>query len=346
MTLSEAAAMVDMDYIFVEKYPEIKKLFGTDTTLKYKISALVIFNIVTSYFVAQVFNLSYFWTTVLAYALGGVVNHMLVLAIHETSHNLVFGNSYPLTNRFFGMWVNLPVIFPMSISFKKYHLEHHRYLGIDTIDTDIPTEWEGKMFYNPFTKMIWMILQPAFYALRPFLVRPKPPTKLEILNTVIQMTFNILLYYFVGFKAVYYLMIGTLLSMGLHPFGAHFIAEHYVFEKGYETYSYYGPWNYLSWNVGYHVEHHDFPYIPGSRLPEVKRIASDFYDDLPQHDSWFSVIWEFLFNPDCGPYGRIKRDYKMLGIETKVRPTPNGPALSKPDIPGSMELRRRDLSSE
>lgn len=308
---------------------------GPDPILKYVVSALVIFNIISSYFVANVFDLSYFWTTVLAYTVGGVINHSLVLAIHETSHNVVFGNAYPLTNRLFGMWVNLPVIVPMSISFKRYHIEHHRYMAIDGYDVDLPTEWEAKFFNSTPTKILWLFLQPVFYGLRPFFVRPRPPSRLELLNTVIQITFNILLVYFWGFKALYYLVMGTILSLGLHPMAAHFVAEHYMFDRGSETYSYYGPWNYVTWNVGYHMEHHDFPYIAGSKLPEVRRIASEFYDSLPHHDSWLAVIWEFLFNPSCGPYGRVKREYEdVYGEKRANNPYLKADNTMKPVLPG------------
>lgn len=320
---------------------------GPDPDFKYIVSAMVIFNICSAYFIGQ---LSYFWITVISYFLGGVINHSLTLAIHDICHNVPFGNKYPLANRLFGIWANLPIAVPMSISFKRYHMDHHRYQGVDTYDVDLPTDWEGKFFHNTPLKILWLFLQPLFYTFRPFFVRPKPPSRLEVLNFVVQITVDALIWYFWGFKSLYYLLIGTLLCLGIHPMSAHFIAEHYMFDRGYETYSYYGPWNYLTFNVGYHMEHHDFPYIPGSKLPEVKRIAGEFYDNLPQHSSWLNVIYVYLFHPRMGPYSRVKRDYEdlhgsrkgdnpyLVADNTMTPVFPGDPVVPVPSMKASTEM--------
>ncbi|CAG5125814.1 unnamed protein product [Candidula unifasciata] len=286
------------------KYPEMKKLMGSDPKFKYIVIALVLLQLLVCYTLK---DCSWPTTFIFAYILGGTVNHSLSLAIHEIAHNLAFGHNRPFANRLFGFFANLPLGLPVSISFKKYHLDHHRYQGDEKMDVDIPSGLETKFFTRTLHKFVWVILQPWFYSIRPFFVNPKPLSILEIINLILQLSFDIILYKYLGFKALAYLVLGTFMATGLHPMAGHFISEHYMFVKGYETYSYYGPLNCLTWNVGYHNEHHDFPSIPGSRLPQVRKIAPEYYDNLPCHHSWVSVIWDFIFDPEIGPYARVKR---------------------------------------
>jgi sphingolipid delta-4 desaturase len=63
----------------------------------------------------------------------------------------------------------------------------------------------------------------------------------------------------------------------------------------------------LTFNVGYHNEHHDFPYIPGSRLPELRRLAPEYYDGLYAHRSWTKTLWQYVLRRDLGGYSRVKR---------------------------------------
>ncbi|XP_076041664.1 delta4-sphingolipid-FADS-like protein ifc [Oratosquilla oratoria] len=294
----------------LKKHPNIKELFGNDPNLKWWVIVLVTFQILSLFLIK---DLSWLWVVILAYCVGGTINHSLMLAIHEISHNLAFGHIRPLANRLLGIFANLPICLPFSVSFKGYHLEHHKFQGDEKLDTDIPTSLEAKLFCTTVGKTVWMFLQPLFYALRPVITYPKQPTFLEICNTAIQMSFNVFVAYYFGGKCLFYLAGGSLLAMGLHPVAGHFISEHYMFKKGFETYSYYGPLNYVTFNVGYHNEHHDFPYIPGSRLPKVREIAPEYYDDLPQHKSWVKVIYDFITDPAIGPYARIKR--KHVGLQ-------------------------------
>lgn len=46
-------------------------------------------------------------------------------------------------------------------------------------------------------------------------------------------------------------------------------------------------------------------------IVQVKQIAAEYYDSLPQHTSWTRVLWDFVFDDSIGPYARIKRKYKL-----------------------------------
>lgn len=288
----------------LKKHPEIAQLYGTDISTFYAVVAIFMVQMTLAHLLSD----SPYWLILVVAYIAGTMNHSLSLAIHELSHNLVFEK--PLWNQLAGIFANLVQGVPSAIIFKKYHMEHHLYQGVHGIDADIPTRFEGLFFRNIPMKIIWVFLQPLWYGFRPLVVRPKDPCMLQIANFLVQIVFDYLIFHFWGHKALLYMIAGTLLSMGLHPVAGHFIAEHYEFVPGVETYSYYGPLNLISFNVGYHNEHHDFPRIPGSRLPQVRKIAPEYYDNLPQHTSWVKVIWDFIFNPSITPFSRIQRRTK------------------------------------
>ncbi|KAL5985236.1 hypothetical protein ACLOJK_036474 [Asimina triloba] len=248
---------------------------------------------------------SWLWILIVAYFFGSFLNHNLFLAIHELSHNLAF--STPVYNRWLGIFANLPIGVPMSITFQKYHLEHHRFQGVDGVDMDIPSHAEARLIKNVITKSIWVIFQLFFYALRPLFLNPKPPGLWEFTNLVIQLTLDAAMVYFYGWKSLGYLILSTFVGGGMHPMAAHFISEHYIFHPDQETYSYYGPLNLMTWGVGYHNEHHDFPRIPGSRLHKVKAIAPEFYKDFMFYKSWSQVIFMYIMDCSVGPFSRMKR---------------------------------------
>jgi sphingolipid delta-4 desaturase len=133
---------------------------------------------------------------------------------------------------------------------------------------------------------------------------------MHLYNWLAQIAFDAAFFAAFGWRPLFFMVFCIFLAGGLHPCAGHFISEHYVFphkSATQETYSYYGYLNWLTFNVGYHNEHHDFPYVPWSRLPELKRIAPEFYDNLEVCESWVGVIWDYVMRPEVGPFNRVKR---------------------------------------
>lgn len=147
-----------------------------------------------------------------------------------------------------------------------------------------------------------------------------PMTWVHIVNLAVQFGFIGIFVHYTSWTAILYLLLSSFLAGSLHPLAGHFIAEHYVYETVTpeqknpenkvpvpETFSYYGPLNWFTYNVGLHNEHHDFPAVPWTRLHAVHEIAKEFYEDLPRHESWVYAIWRFILDENVGMNCRVKR---------------------------------------
>jgi sphingolipid delta-4 desaturase len=249
------------------------------------------------------------WVLLLAaYIVGAVANHALLVLIHECTHNLCWKGSRG--NRILAIIANIPIIFPAAMSFRTYHLLHHKYQGDLDFDADLPGPTEAKIVGNSsLRKTIWLLF---FFAVEG-IVRPLRLKKVRLIdawsitNTLAMLAAATGVVLLAGWTGLLYLVLATCFGVGLHPVGARWIQEHFVMRVGQETYSYYGPWNKLAFNVGYHNEHHDLMTVPWSRLPRLREAAPEFYEGLYAHRSWTKLLFRFLFDRKLTLHSRVIR---------------------------------------
>lgn len=303
----------------LKAHPEVRTLMGHEPLTKYVSFGVTALQISLAVMVARLgWHPLSFKFLALAYAVGGTANQNTFLAIHEITHNLAFKGIR--TNKAWAILVNVCIGIPYAMAFKPYHLEHHKHLGEDGVDTDLPTKLELICLKNVLGKAFFATFQIFFYALRPGFVRAQRPTVWHLANVLTQLIFNIILVKTCGWTAWLYLLFSSFFAGSLHPCAAHFIAEHYLFGGiQQETWSYYGPLNILAYNVGYHNEHHDFPSVPWTRLPALRKMAPEFYDILPYHTSWPMVTLQFILGTDSGLFARIKRAPKEQAAKVKTQ---------------------------
>ena len=118
----------------LEKYgDQVRKLMVIEPRTKWDVFLLVALALLSSVLFSDAS-----WPVFLgtAYICGTMMTHALFLAIHEVTHYTVFKT--PWLNSLLAMIANLPIVFPYAMMFRDYHSDHHRYLGWDGMDTDLP----------------------------------------------------------------------------------------------------------------------------------------------------------------------------------------------------------------
>jgi sphingolipid 4-desaturase/C4-monooxygenase len=290
-------------------HPEVRELSGADPWTAVWVVALV----GVQWTVAFELRDAHAWLILLAVLFfGAPIAHALGVLIHECAHNLVFRQTW--RNKALGLVANLGIVGPGAMAFRHQHLMHHRLLGDarerDGGDTQAPTLREIRLSGRSPWKRLF------FFTFGHFTHRPRvgdaPPREGWLLaNNVLCAMAGVTIGLGFGLRSLAYVMFSLLFAFGPHPLGARRLSEHWTLRRGQPTCSYYGLANWISFRVGYHVEHHDFPHVPWSRLGRLRTIAHGHYEHLGSFSSWTLLLAKYLFVPrwDRGHYVGFSDDY-------------------------------------
>lgn len=269
-------------------HPEVRELYGHDARTQLAVVALVgaQFGIARSLMRASLGP----WLGA-TLVVGPTLAHALGVLIHEAAHNLV-AKETP-ANKAWGIFLNLPLGAPAAMEFRGQHLLHHRHLAeVDPVsgkDTQAPTlaedAWVGS---SPWRKVLSFTAGRFYWGGRP--AGKVPFDGWMLANWVTAFGAITLVGVTWGTAPTLYLLCSSLLAFGPHTFGARRLSEHLPVRRGQPTNSYYGPLNAVSFDVGYHVEHHDFPNIAWTRLRKLRALGKREYEELFAFTSWTKLI--------------------------------------------------------
>jgi sphingolipid 4-desaturase/C4-monooxygenase len=305
----------------LRRHPEVRALFGRNPAT----ALLIVGSVGAQLALAFLLRDAPWWAAlVLAWTVGAVLTHLGLCLFHECAHEMVFRSK--LWNNVFGILANLPHVIPSYASFRRYHLKHHQYQGDYERDADLASHWEARLVGTSFRgKVVWQLLFPFFQTFR--VIRFMQNGNISFLtgwvavNLLAVLGMDAYILWAWGGLSFFYVTASFFFSVGFHPLGARWIQEHFLVGDAAETNSYYGPFNRVAANIGYHNEHHDFPFIPWNRLPALKALAPEVYDALPAHRSWTRLWITFLTDRRLSLYSRIARGEQVNGTR---RPLPPG----------------------
>ena len=282
----------------LKKYPEIKDFPTVCHELKYSMLFLFFLSQICSY-LSHFTNYYFFF----CYLVGGTVINSNSLGMHEIIHFNAFKNiNY---NKYLSIFCDLTFGLPICESFRRYHKHHHNDFSVVNKDPDLPSNFEIKYFNGKIGKLIWLFFQGLFYIFRPLTIKQFDTTYFQRISIVCCIIRFLLFWHYLSIYAALFPIISAVLGTGIHPLSGHFITEHYYHNDKNETTSYYGWMNLLTFNAGYHIEHHDFPNIPGSYLPKLHSIVKE-YKNNPKVDSWVKNLCYFIIDDKFTLNNRVK----------------------------------------
>lgn len=270
------------------------------------------------------------WGLVLAaWLVGAVLNIDLFMLAHECNHSLVFKRTAP--NRWLYTLTTLPMFLSGHHTWWVEHHVHHNDLGAkkDFIKRRrsffLATRLTSPLVvpYSLFMLVMQALRSTLGICLYVLTCLPRgrlTPSDLVlkivadehlvsgykkydirgwgVAYAALSLALPVTLFVVLGWKPVLYLLLAQAFMTGfLHPFlfgmilsNSHFHG-HCVYQP---SSSYYRWFNKLTFNFGLHTEHHDLAGIPWDRLPELRRIAPEFYDPLVKTNSYSALAMKFV----------------------------------------------------
>ena len=332
--------------IILSKHPEIRKLrplpavFYTMLT-----SALVLLHLSVGVVIAVYSGTEnvWLWAIVLAATIGAFSTFALQQLTHEFSHikrsrlqvvpvllaDLMVGTTGP----------------NYASYYFKFHMHHHSNTSKGD-DPDLyyhsewadPPQWAAR---TRVTRFLWITIFGLFtfeILLLGHMFGRAPRPRMSIRNTELMLTllgkygFMGLTFWFGGFWCFLYFKLAAGFSLGAfaHPYGGFWLMQHAAMARnGFQpTLSYSGSriWHWLNLGELYHVEHHDFPWVPFTKIEEVRRIAPEYYQSCHVITSVWRLTWDWLSHTDGSPWsdvaGVLVYPAPASRKELRRRPTP------------------------
>ena len=338
--------------MILSTHPEIRNLTSLPAVLYTMLmSALLLLHLGVGATIAVYAHTgtAWFWTIVLAATIGAFFTFALQQLTHELSHvkrswrqmtpallaDLVVGTTGP----------------GYAVYYFKAHIPHHAKTGNEG-DPDLtyhaewadPPQWLAR---SRLTRFLWLTVFGLFTIEVLFLEHvlglvPRP--RMSIRNKRLMLlllgkySFMALTLWLGGFWCFVYFRLAAGFSLGAfaHPYSGFWLMQHAATaHNGFQpTVSYSGSriWHWLNLGELYHLEHHDFPWVPFTKIEAVRRIAPEYYRSCHVVTSVWRLTWDWLSHTDGSPWSDV------AGVLVYPLPAPKEGIRRRPTPPLMMPI--------
>jgi len=292
----------------ISNHPEFRHLSGTDWRTALALPVILVVHWGIAWAVSDASLLVIFLA---AFIPGQIAIHSAGSLVHETAHKLIFRGEKAKLGFDLGLeWILSS--YGKQLTYQYEHVtSHHPYIGdyerdyehedicafqsrmmlrsenprlqhlLTAVTLFIHALPLGSIIADPVIKrMNWDATQRPQSDPERHIDAAKPPKSQVRLFIAVSALSNVTMLLLLGPWALLYHI--WALSLFLGKFGiwnlGQSLSEHEGSDEVTPTRSYYGPLNWLLFNTGYHNEHHTFPAVPWTRLPELKRQAPEQFN--------------------------------------------------------------------